>query len=175
TVTKDGIVQVTIADERWYIKDTIDPVSGLPIKTFVPSVTWISGHYPKSIGFYKWLAQKGWDEAEAIKIAAGDKGSKVHNAIGTLLAGEKVEISYPDHKGSEYVNPTTGQLEELTLEEYDCLLAFQRWFQEVKPETIAREFVVWNEEYGYAGTIDYLCKIGGVPYLIDFKTSQDVW
>jgi len=35
TVTKDGIVQVTIADERWYIKDPIDPVSGLPIKTFL--------------------------------------------------------------------------------------------------------------------------------------------
>jgi hypothetical protein len=27
----------------------------------------------------------------------------------------------------------------------------------------------------YAGTLDLLCKIGGEPYLIDFKTSQRIW
>jgi hypothetical protein len=42
----------------------------------VPSVTWISGFWPKGIGFYKWLADKGWDEAEAAKQAAGDKNEK---------------------------------------------------------------------------------------------------
>ena len=33
----------------------------------------IAGHYPKGIAFYKWLAEKGWDESQALKSAAGDK------------------------------------------------------------------------------------------------------
>ena len=41
-----GVVQITTTDERWYEKDGV----------FVPSVTWIAGHYPKGVQFYKWLA-----------------------------------------------------------------------------------------------------------------------
>src|SRR4051794_35372068 len=78
TDEKNGIVQVTIADERWYIKEVEDPNTKLPKFLYVPSVTWIAGHYPKGTEFYKWLANKGWDESQAIKVAAGDKGSKVH-------------------------------------------------------------------------------------------------
>ena len=92
---KRGILQVTIADERWYVKETTNPATELPIHTFVPSVTWIAGHYPKGIGFYKWLADKGWDESQAIKSAAGDKGSKVHDAISAILRGEEVRIEEP--------------------------------------------------------------------------------
>lgn len=81
TDEKRGIVQVTTSDERWYLKPSTDPVTELPVYKPVPSSTWIAEHWPKGIGFYRWLADKGWDEAEAIKAAAGDKGSAVHNAI----------------------------------------------------------------------------------------------
>ena len=154
---KDGIVQITVFDERWYVKNNL----------FVPSVTWIAGHYPKGKEFYKWLASKGWDEAEAIKQAAGDKGSKVHFAIEDLLLGKEVTME------SEYVNPSTEKKEKLTLQEYECLLAFTGWFASAKPENIKTEFVVFGD--GYAGTVDLTCTIGGVSYLIDFKTSQHIW
>jgi hypothetical protein len=66
---KDGIVQITTVDERWYVKALKDEEGILKV-VFVPSITWIAGHYPKGIAFYKWLAGKGWDEAEALKQSA---------------------------------------------------------------------------------------------------------
>lgn len=160
---KEGIVQVTIADERWYIKDT--PQGSV----FVPSVTWIADSYPKGKSFYKWLADKGWDEAEEIKVAAGDKGSKVHAAIVDLIDGKGVRMD------AKYLNPSTGVEEELTLEEYEALVSFVRFWKLKNPKTIARETVVFNEEYGYAGTVDWVGVLDGKLTILDFKTSSQVW
>ena len=168
-VNKDKkIIQVTTVDERWYIKEGEDATTGLPAHVYAPSVTWIADSYPKGIGYFKWLANKGWDEAEAIKVAAGDKGSKVHQAIDDLINGKEVTIS------SKYKNKKNEE-EELTLEEYDCILSFIDWYKEFKPEMIMNEFVIWNDKYNYAGTVDLLCKINSDLYLVDFKTSQYIW
>ena len=70
---KNGIFRVTLPDERWYTMKSFDTKTSLPIYQYIPSVTWIAGHYPKGIGFYRWLAEKGWDESQALKNAAGDK------------------------------------------------------------------------------------------------------
>lgn len=158
-------VQLTFPDERWYGRR----VNENTVWDFVPSVTWIADHYPKGIGFYRWLAGKGWDEAEAIKAAAGEKGSKVHQAIAQLIAGGTV------HMDDAFENPRTMEPEQLTPSEYECLMSFCEWFSETKPEVIDSEYTVWNEHYRYAGTVDLKCKIGGQLYLIDFKTSADIW
>jgi hypothetical protein len=165
---KRGILQITIADERFYVKEIRNPVTDLPEFLYVPSVTWIAGHYPKGIAFWRWLAENGWDESQAIKQAAGDKGSKVHDAISAILRGEEVKID------SKFLNRSTDQFEELTLEECDCILSFVNWRKEVKPESLAWDVTVFSEKYGYAGSIDYICKINGVTYIVDFKTSQRV-
>lgn len=164
-----GIVQVTTADERWYVIDSESKITGLPEYKYIPSVTWISGHYPKGIAFYKWLADKGWDEAEAIKSAAGDKGSKVHKAIEWWLKGNEVRID------SKFQNPTTEQVEELTLDEYNCVKSFTDWWIENKPELLKTEIVVVSEKYGYAGTLDLIVKINGEVWIVDIKTGQSVW
>lgn len=156
----DNGVQITIADERWYLFGE---------KEYFPSVTWIASYYPKGVAFHKWLASKGWDEAEAIKSAAGDKGSKVHRAIEDLLDGKEVKMD------SLYANPTTEKAEELTLEEYECLMSFTAWWQAHKPTLLAKELVLTNREYGYAGTADLVCRIEDKVWLIDFKTSQNIW
>lgn len=161
---KLGIIQITTVDERWYEKRNNDGES-----IFVPSVTWISSHYPKGIGFYKWLADKGWNEAEAIKQAAADKGSKVHQAIDVLLKNGSIRID------SKFIDPQTGEAQELTVEEYACVMSFADWHREYKPETVANETVIFNDEEGYAGTIDFICKIDGQLHIIDFKTSQHIW
>lgn len=176
TVDRDrGILHVTTVDERWYACPSTDAETGLPCYRYVPSVTWITSHFPKGVGFYKWLATKGWDESEAIKAAAGDKGSKVHQGITRLIDGETVEM------GSLLVNPSTGQPEEISLEEYECLLSFRDWWAAMRPRTVWREQVVWNMTEGYAGTLDWFGfldppdgKLKGL-WLIDWKTGQDVW
>ena len=168
TIDKEkGIVQITTYDERWYAKTFDNPTTGLPDYQFVPSVTWIAGHYPKGIAFYKWLADKGWDEAEAIKHAAGDKGSKIHLAIDFLLNGNTVAMD------AKFPNKSTGQDEDLSVEEYAAILSFAEWYNEVKPEILASEYVVWGD--GYAGTVDLKCKIDGKVYIVDFKSSQYIW
>lgn len=159
TVDKErGIVQITTTDERWYEKDG----------QFVPSVTWISSHYPKGIGFWKWLADKGWDESQALKNAAGNKGSKVHAAIAKLIRGEAVKID-------DKFNGSDGQPEELTTAEYEAIMSFVDWFNATRPKILASEYVVWNSEYNFAGTVDLKCEIDGEVWIIDLKTSSDIW
>jgi len=159
--SKNKIIQITTVDERWYIKDILDDKECVIDKLCVPSVTWICSYYPKGISFYKWLAQKGWDEAESIKEAAGDKGSKVHIGIDMLIKGETININ------SKILN------EEVTLEEYECLMSFSDWFKVTKPEILRHEFVVFGDNE--AGTVDLECIINDEFWIVDFKTSQNVW
>lgn len=166
---KRGIVQVTCADERWYLKSSKDEKTGLPVYKGVPSVTWIAGYYPKGIGFYKWLADKGWDEAEAIKSAAGDKGSRVHLAIEMILNGEEFRID------TKVLDKTTGEMVELSLEELIAVKSFCDWREEVKPEILATEVTIFSDNHDYAGTVDIICRIGGVLYVVDIKTSKQIW
>ena len=166
---KDGVWQITTLNERWYAKPSQNKETKLPEYAYYPSSTWIAGYYPKGIGFYKWLAQKGWDEAEAIKVAAGDKGSKVHYACDDIDKGIKIEMN------AHYPNPTTGQPEELTPEEYECVISFRDWTDKVKPELLANEITSFNEKEGYAGTIDKIYRINGEIWIVDIKTGPNLW
>ncbi len=203
-VVKEGVTQITTYDERWYTHE-IDFVMGQEIKIvdgvktivdktvkktiFVPSVTWVCGYYPKGLEFYRWLANKGWDESEAIKSAAGDKGSKIHAAIADLIKGEKIKMD------SQYMNPSTGQLEELSLEEYAALMTFCEWYEEFRPNIIASEFVLFSDENTphaewckvdtelketlctckYAGTGDILVEKEDCFELYDVKSGKYIW
>ena len=169
-LSPDGsTVQITIADERWYIKTASDSDGNITSVTEYPSVTWICDHYPKGIGFYKWLAEKGWNEAESIKEAAGDKGHKVHEAISSLLLGNTIKLD------DKLLNADTGEMDDMKLEEYDAIMSFANWHKATKPKMLANEVTVFNELDRYAGTADFICEIDGVRWLIDFKTGQYVW
>jgi hypothetical protein len=164
-----GIMQLTTLDERWYFEEVLNKKEKKTEITFYPSSSWICGFYPKGVAFYKWLAEKGWDEAETIKKSAGDKGSKVHKAIEDLIKGKEVSIN------DKYYNETLDCEEELTPEEWICLMSFAKWVNDVKPKFILTEQSAINKKIGYGGTIDCVCDINGQIYLIDFKTSQYIW
>ena len=163
----NNVLQVTTVGERWYVRDKTNPETGLPQYEFVPSVTWICDFFPKGTPFYKWLASKGWDESQAIKSSAGDRGSRVHYAIRDLIEGREVAID------AKYKTADSDEEKELSLDEYECLMSFAAWVKDVKPEFIGSEFSVWGD--GYAGTVDAICLIDGVRWLIDWKTSQYLW
>ncbi len=152
-----GIIRCTTEDERWYLINEI----------YVPSVTWIASFYPKGIGFFKWLANKGWDEAEALKNSAGNKGSRIHKAIEDLVNGKEVQ--------HDSVYECDGISQELTAEEYEAVLSFSQWWASVNPKLISSEFVTYNEEFGYAGTIDLKLEIEGEIWVVDIKTSSEIW
>lgn len=158
-ITNENIVQITTLDERWYEVDK---------GVFAPSVTWIAGYYPKGIGFMKWLASNGWNEAEAIKEEAGDKGSRVHRAIESLIKGDTLKMD-----GS--ITDEEGLNKEFTVEEWEAIMSFVDFWREHKPTPVDTEFVVTNKPLLYAGTVDLLCTINGETWIIDFKTSKTVY
>src|SRR3990167_315449 len=152
----ENTVQITTMDERWYERDGVA----------VPSVTWITHFYPKGIAYMQWLAKHGWDEAEAIKTEAGDKGTIVHHAIAKLLDDKELKMDAT-------INDREGVAREMTPDEYACVMSFVSWYKENNPKILGTEYVVWGD--GYAGTVDLLCEIDGQKWLIDLKTSQSVW
>jgi hypothetical protein len=170
---KRQTTQITVADERWYMRPDTDAATGLPIIKAVPSVTWIADYWPNKF-LEDWRARQGLDEAEAIKKAAGEKGSVVHKAIEMILSGQEVRIDtkVPDIAKSTEQEPVTR---ELTYEELVCVQSFIDWRNEANPEVLATETNVFSDIHNYAGTVDFVCRIGGVPYVIDFKTSKNVY
>lgn len=174
---KRGIVQVTTADSRWYGMPSTDPLTKLPVYEWVPSCTWITSFYPRGVGFYKWLAEKGWDEAQAIKESAGERGTRVHHGINHLLDGISISMDQP-------LPDNDGNLKPLSLEEYEGLMSFVEFHRKYHPTVIAKDLTVWSREQGFAGTLDVLWMIAPefadktVPaglHLTDFKTSKAVW
>lgn len=142
---------------------------------FVPSVTWICDvGYPMGYGLRRWLANRSsWDEAEEIKSAAGEKGSKVHQGVRIISEGGAVTLS------DAFTNPNTMKQEEVTAEEYFAMMTFKQWCDDEEPEFLANEYTVWNEKYRYAGTIDLKCRLKSTRYqhihIVDIKTSSSVF
>ncbi|MBK7381688.1 MAG: hypothetical protein IPJ03_22370 [Ignavibacteriales bacterium] len=152
-------IRVTTSDERWYLHPKT--------KEWIPSSTWICAYVPsKELAI--WMAKKGWDEAELIKQEAGARGSRTHKAIEILIAGGEI-------KHNEALTDGDGNYQELSVQEYENIISFNDWAKENKPEFLASEKTVFNEKMKYAGTLDCIAKINGVVYLIDFKTSANIY
>lgn len=179
-----GIVQVTVADERWYLKQSVDETTGLPTYKGVPSVTWIGSFYPKGVGYYKWLGEHGWDESQALMREAGEKGSAAHKAIEMILDSQEFRID------TKVI--VEGNERELTFDELECVKSFCDYLANLKGdyevETIRNGMTLVSEQHNYGGTLDWLMRLmpkpegsnplklaGLTTFLIDFKTSQQVW
>lgn len=154
---QSGIIRVTTTDERWYkrIKDNKE--------IWIPSTTWICKYYPKGIEYMKWLAAHGWDEAEAIKEEAGEYGTYAHKGCEILLKGGIVRFD------------TVVDDRPLTTPEYAAVMSFVEWFKEYKPVVKNVELTIFSPDDRYAGTLDLECEIDGESWIVDFKTSSNVW
>jgi len=171
-IVKDGVCQITTYDERWYSKEVIDEKTGLPESfAFFPSSSWISSYYPKGQRFVQWVAKIGFEEAQRRMIEAGVKGSKVHLAAEDIMHGKEVPMDahYPN-KNNE------GIVEELTVEEYGAIMSLVDWVDSLGDiEVLATETTAFNSKHRYAGTVDLICRIDGQIWIIDFKTSPNIW
>ena len=179
---KRGIVQVTVADERWYSDPvTVDEETGLPERVCRPSATWIANKYPKGQRFWTWLQNVGMTEAEYIKEEAGRHGDLVHQAIALLLNGEEVKLDTP------FIDKTTDQEVTLDWEQFRALKSFKQFIDEyeITPDAVLGvEISIINKEFGergFGGTIDVLVdgdKIEKFPDgigVLDWKTGNYIW
>lgn len=176
-ITREGqkFIQITTTGERWYARQvSVDGTAENKRWDYLPSSTWICQvGYPMGIEFHKWLATKGWSEAEAMKVAGGERGSKVHQAIRRIVEGGMVAID------DKFENPTTGQPEEISADEYYSVQTFEQWKHEEKPEFLDNERTVVNEKFRYAGTLDIKARLRSDNYsrvhYIDVKTGKHIW
>ena len=171
---KNGIIEITNPrGEHWYWSEEK--------KKFYPSVTMITGVYPKGVGFASWLGnQESFYEAERIKEEAGERGTRVHRAIEDILKGEKIvfdEDTEETKKGK--VSIGYKQLNGLNfwqaVEEWKMLEAFQKWVEKFQPEILKTETTVISDMHEYGGTFDLACRIDGELHIVDFKTSSNIY
>ncbi len=172
---KRMIFRVTTLNERWYFQTQYNETTGLPVYTYFPSSTWIAGCYPKGERFIKWLLEKGMTEAQAIKELAGDKGTKVHLACTDIDLGIDIDI-----RTAKYQSKRTGQLEELTSDEIDCINSYVEYIEDYQPIILANEITGFGKFYG--GTADkiFAIKDKNIPglrqiWIKDLKTSKYIF
>lgn len=144
--------QLTLLDSRFYTT---------PEEGWVPSVTTILSAYPKDAHFFKWLKENG-EEADAIRDAAGRRGSAVHELTERYDRGEEISLV-----------TDTGAL-EVGLEEWSMFERYVDFSTRHKPEIILNEQNFVSAKLGYAGTVDRIIDLKGVKYLIDIKTSNNL-
>lgn len=106
----------------------------------------IRGGFPKGEGFYNYLLSHSKDEAKRILTDAGEKGSRVHEAIRNLIDGIQIDLERP-YKTEE------GGWSPLTDEEWECLIAWCAWAEKYKPRVRQAEHSLWTPDY--AGTLDF--------------------
>lgn len=177
--------RIDFMDERFY---TLDKV------TFYPSVTTVLNAYPKGAGFNEWLKKNG-EQADDILREAGNKGSKVHDAVESLCKGEEVkwthnyvntlELQTVDSMAKFIEDCKNGleskyhkEVQYYSLEEWIMILRFVDFCNEFKPKFIANEINIISVELKLGGTLDIVADIasgkdGKVErWLIDVKTSN---
>jgi|ERR1035437_2140666 hypothetical protein len=154
-------------------------------KRFVKAVNHILRlGYPKGDGLFQWLKNTTAEEADRKLKTAGEEGTRTHQAIRDLAAGNRITTATPYH------NDLTKRKEPLSEGEWDNLQAYVNFMHDYPQELIAEEFVVYDSVKGYAGTADRFCLLTvpegdkkfpkeqwgkQVVALIDWKTSSGIW
>lgn len=160
---KDGIIRIENPDnDHWYKSEKTG--------NWYPSVTTITGVYPKGEGLNRWLGQHdSYESAIEERDAAGRRGSRVHDVAEKILKGEKVTFDW--YMGEHKLDIMTAASEWRMIE------GLENWLNDTKPKVVDGliERRVINEDVGYGGTVDLVAEIDGTVYVIDFKTSGSLY
>lgn len=147
--------QITFLDTRFYLSEA---------GNFLPSCTTLLEAYPKPAQFYDWIKKAG-ENADEIRDEAGRRGGVVHNLTEKYDKGEKVELLDPN-----------GEV-NLKLFEWNCFEKYVEFRNRFEVEIHAIECNLTSDRLGFAGTMDrdMTIKIKGKRYLVDIKTSNNIW
>lgn len=144
--------QLTLLDSRFYTTEE---------GGWVPSVTTILEAYPKDYHFFKWLKENG-EEADAIRDAAGRRGSNVHAMTEAYDAGAEVTLLTDDGRVA------------WRLDEWAMFERYVEFSDKYKPSILQSEQNYVSQWLGFAGTIDRIIQLNGKTILLDIKTSNMV-
>lgn len=108
--------------------------------------------------------------AADIELAKGASAAKRDSGANTGSEAHALVEHYLKAKAANNVDFLPQ--EDGSQEAENAYQAFVKWFEEVKPEVINVEEVIYSEEFGYAGTYDCMLRIDGKVYLCDLKTTN---
>lgn len=145
--------RITMLDARFY---------QAPSGIYVPSVTTYLEAYPKPSQFYDWLKKNG-EESDEIRDEAGRRGSVVHDLTERYDKGE--EVGLMDENGYVAYN----------MFEWNCFEKYVEFRNRFDIEIHAIECNMVSERLEAGGTMDRDVTIRGKRYLLDIKTSNNIW
>jgi len=104
-----------------------------------------------------WYANAGVKRARHISQTRADIGTTVHKLIEIHLSGEEVQLDNYDDEIKQ------------------SILLFQEFQKKnnLIPEGV--EVFLWNDEYEYAGTTDFIGMCNGKRMILDWKTSKMIY
>lgn len=91
----------------------------------------------------------------AKRDAAATMGTTIHDLAESIILGTPLPTIQPQHQG--YVD------------------GFRRFLDDCHPEYLAAEAPVFSPSQGYAGTLDAIVMLDGVPCVLDYKTGASVY
>lgn len=175
---------VTWYDDRYYRVQLEHEVR------FLPSVTTILKAAPKPF-LDRMRGDLGNNEMDRRMREAADRGTRIHDACGTLALGGVVLYQTPVAPFTvEAINELREKHGRVSLiyqqEEMVHVMRFHRWLEAVKPRISHVELTVFSLENDYAGTLDFIFEIepgsyeinGSKPlklggrYIADLKTGK---
>ena len=110
----------------------------------------------------KTIVQEASRASERYRDAAAERGTRVHHYC------EQVAL-----RALEQPHQVAEAREALAQHgEHQFADRFDEWWQLYDVQPVAAEITIWNQELGYAGTLDLVAKIGGRLCLIDYKTKN---
>jgi len=137
-----------------------------------PGVTTVLGRTlpaDRQAFFAQWEARVGAETAERIRTRATDQGSWLHRRIECHLLGEHfappdgIELDEEQHENIEKMwrkmLPILGEVEEVFGIELPC------FWEGPDPQKL-------DLSWGYAGSVDCICRIHGQVVVVDWKTSS---
>ena len=148
--------QINKFDERWYQIPDGDKIID------VRSVTTFLEAFPKGYAFRQWLKSSSFN-ADIILEQAGQFGSALHGLIETLLKGGQVNY-----------------YEEMDIRLWERLMIWMDFWTEFTSEHEVKwspefvEMIVYDLDYKYAGTCDFIPRVDGKITPMDWKSGNYV-
>lgn len=156
-----GLIQVNVPDTNFrYYFDTETRVR-------MVSVTRCLSVLAMGESFYQWLRKHG-EESKVLTEMAQDSGTKIHGIIETWIKGECI----PEDLHLWYMNSVDSV--QLSSDEISKLQGFINFNNKYKPKYLHTEITLAIPEIKVAGTIDIICEIDGVIYIVDIKTGSGI-
>lgn len=132
------------------------------VKLYVGVTSFLSRVLPTSEHLIKWIADKGYDEANRYKNERAEYGTFMHMQHAELAITRKYNLDLLKPKLEEYIktrNVDPELFNEWASELKKDILAFAQWILDYDVKILAVELPLKSDKWGFSGTMDIFCEL----------------